>query len=125
MEKFCIISYCFALTYQGVIVIFFWAAINNETPNIFGLSLHGIPLMLILIDFVFSTIQFDIRHLPLALFIQIIYFIVNLCLTFKNHNPIYPPLNWKDAKSWEYGIGLLVLESLQYVILHFFSRWKT
>lgn len=71
-----------------------------------------------------NRIPFNLRHLPVSLFVMLMYGIVNIAKTLATGVPVYPPLNFHDTMSFVYAVLLIVLEGLGYLALYYLTKLK-
>lgn len=128
--KWCVFFYETSLTFEILITMFFWSVLfpiivkSGKTPGIFTYIDHIAPLVILTLDYAMNRIPFNMRHLPLSVFILFTYGIVNLTKTLVTGKPVYPPLNFKDFMSIVWSTVLLMLEILAYVFLYHLTRCK-
>lgn len=113
-----------------MIVLFFWLVLypdtdhsepNNLRDNILD---HASPMAILAIDFVINRIPFKFLHLPVSIFIMLMYGVVNLTYTLSSGTPVYPPLNFKDAMSFVWILVLALIETITYAIMFLITRFK-
>jgi len=121
------------MTFEVVIVIFFWIALfptihfkPDETYRIVTIYTdHTVPLGLLAIELFQNRIHFSFRHLPITLIIMTFYGLVNITVTFVRGYPVYAPLTFDSLKSWGMAMVLPVLLTIIHTGFVFFSRWRT
>ncbi|CDW91679.1 UNKNOWN [Stylonychia lemnae] len=128
--KWGIIFYESAFTFEVVITLFFWAILypdsDHSDPNNLrnNLLLHASPIVVLVTDYVINRIPFQFKHLPLSLFILIVYGLVNMIYTLTSGTPVYPPLNFKDGMTAVWVLVLFCIETGTYTGMYFLTRWK-
>jgi hypothetical protein len=73
------IIYEVTLSIQFTLTLLFWILLSSG-PNLWGfenLGIHGMPFLLLLIDFVFNSYQFPIRHVIMTFIVGGIYIVIN------------------------------------------------
>ena len=132
-EKWAIFFSQLALTFEGVIVIFYWCILfplhghvgYSQWEVIQDYINHAVPVTVLFLDFVMNVVPFHFRHLPFFLGIMIIYgFGVNMTVTLVSGTPVYTPLTWKTPMSWAYVGGLLTLAVISFSTWYFISVRK-
>lgn len=78
---------------------------NKAINLILEIGIHGFPLFSLIVDFIFNTYQFPLRHLTVIIIFGCLYLTLNAIYSL-DVKPIYKPINWKTLGSY-----LLVLIS--------------
>lgn len=89
-----------------------------------NVTVHALPLILLIIDFVLNRVPFVLRHIVIAIFVILIYGIMNMSITLITGHPLYPILDYKDYKTALYMLGMLVVLVLSFVGLFFLAKIK-
>jgi hypothetical protein len=122
-----------AITFEGVIVIFYWVFLYDSTEAaawtewrlIRNHINHTIPISLLFLDFILNTIPFTYRHLPHCLALILIYgFGVNLPITKISGEPIYKVLTWDNNATIYYVSGLMALFFVSFFTWYFLALFK-
>ena len=71
-----------------------------------------------------NRIPFKFKHIPLSLFIILVYGFVNLTYTLTTGTPVYPPLNFKDGMTVVWILVLFCIEAGAYGSMFLLTRWK-
>ncbi len=82
------------------------------------------PIVMLTIDYCMNRIPFNLRHLPVSVFVMLMYGIVNIAKTLATGVPVYPPLNFHDVMSYVWSVLLFVLEGLGYLGLYYLTKFK-
>ena len=128
--KWAIIFYETAFTFEVVITLFFWLVLYPATDHSDpvdlrnNLLIHASPMAILLADFIINRIPFSFKHLPLSIFVMLMYGIVNISYTLSTGTPVYPPLNFKDVMSYVWIIVLACILTSTYALMFFISRFK-
>lgn len=88
-----------AFAWNFTVVALFWSIVydpsevyesfSNEVMNI---MVHAVDFGLIFIDLFLNKLQFYFRHCIYAIFIAVLYLIVNLAFVLSTNDPLYPVL---------------------------------
>lgn len=123
--------FCFetALTFELIVTLFFWAVLfpdmtESDKSDPFEFIDHIAPIVILIIEYSFNRIPFNMKHCPVSVGILVFYGIFNMAWTFTTGIPVYDPLNFKDLMSYVWIVLLLGLEVLGYFTLTHLSRWK-
>eukprot|EP00347_Sterkiella_histriomuscorum_P003457 403364223 len=128
--KWGIVFYESAFTFEVVIVLFFWIVLyplmDHSDPGDLrdNILMHASPMAILVADYVINRIPFSFKHLPVSIFIMLMYGVVNLSYTLSSGTPVYPPLNFKDVMSYVWIVVLAFIESITYAIMFFITRFK-
>jgi hypothetical protein len=92
-----------------------------------AIVLHCTPIVLIVIDYIFSDLIIDKKHYKYTLIVLAAYFVVNFSYTFTQNQVVYPGITYKNFISYlTIGFGLFVslasLEIGRVVKLKYFAK---
>ena len=111
-QRALIILFAIAVSFELVVVTLYWTLLAQSQPDDIhrwdNVESHGIKLVLIYIDLLFSS-----QRLPDPLFVVplgsgLIYLCVNVGVTLSSGHPVYSVLSWRDAGSAVIVIGALI-----------------
>lgn len=85
---------------------------------------HGIPVLLLYLDFLFNTVPFCWRHLIFIVVMTYTYLFINIAITKGTGEPVYPGMDWTSWYSWGAMFSWSAIVSLTFVCLKFLSDLK-
>lgn len=100
LEKWVVVFFELAISFEIVITITFWFALfpmivkTGRLDLPMNITVHALPLILLIIDFVLNRVPFVLRHIVIAIFVILIYGIMNMAITLITGHPIYPILDY-------------------------------
>ena len=85
---------------------------------------HALPIIVLLIDFIFNRIPFFPKHLPLMLIIATMYLVVNMAVTLGTGTPVYSVMTWKDGWTAIYICASCCAVILGFFVFYYISSCK-
>lgn len=130
IEKWLVILFELSMTFEFVITLNFWAILFKYQEGtiynkiLINLAVHLVPFLLLLIEFVQNRIRFVFRHLVVAALILVGYSVINIILTLKRGEPIYPKVTYKNGISYVFLSTALVTLVVGWILLYYLSHKK-
>lgn len=85
---------------------------------------HSLPFVLLLIDFLFNRITYELNGLWINLIILFIYGMYNLAYTKIEGHSVYPVVTWDSIVADCIAFAVLPLFMLFWLGLYYMSRYK-
>lgn len=130
--KWYVVLYEWAISVEGLITLTFYAmefdldSFKNDTHRQRTTTIlnHGVPFLLLVLDFFFNTVPFCWRHLILVNILTFTYLMINLAITKGTGTPIYQSLNWQEFISWTTLVIWPAIVSFFFICFKCFSDCK-
>jgi hypothetical protein len=117
MQRACVLIFSIAVPFQLVVVTLYWLLLATPFPNPEetwnNIESHGIKLVFVMCDVIFSAQRLPENFLSFTLFCAFIYLIINLCVTLLTY-PVYNILSWRSV-----GTAIIVIGALFFIVFCF------
>ena len=130
LEKFCIFIFGMTMAFEFLITIMYWTVLydwdgySRSIDAFLDIIGHALPLIVLIIDFIFNRIPFFPKHLVLMLIISVIYAIVNMAVTLGSGTPVYSVMTWKDGWTALYMFASCLALLFGFFMFYYISLWK-
>ena len=128
MRHFISVIYYIAFSYEIAITILYWSILfeghEDGLSAYIDLTVHGLPLAALFLDFIFNPFSFDIKHFLLVLIAATIFVLINMAYSL-GVQPVYGMVDWVTGESYgliiavyallllSFGIGILFFKCLK------------
>jgi len=108
----------------GITITFnYWLWLTPETFEFVDFMAHGLPFVLLCIDFAINNIKFCPAHIFDTVIFVTAYLILNLTVTLSSE-PVYDPLTWRDTTSAAMVLAIFFAAALGFVLFYFLGELK-